>query len=232
MRGGKRIAKQQGCTTSIESTQNNWIHGTQFGPNMTFTRLSHLATKRKPELINIWGMDWTTSQWNHSIQQITFETSSLHELWGSAMTAGLMVTHISSEHYNAGIFSNLSISFWHINNFRCTSILNRCTSLTRRIFESAGRCTWAIGGGIHKINFLPKWRLSQSYVHPSRLTWTRFRVISMPGRWILQFVMFEKVSSAHHKSALGFLLDTSQVPLKGAKNIDKVWHFAVGTVLF
>ena len=80
MRGGKRMAKQLDCTTSIESTQNNGIHGTHFGPHTTFSRLSRLASKRKPGLINISGVDWTTLKLNHSIQQITFETSSLHEL--------------------------------------------------------------------------------------------------------------------------------------------------------
>jgi hypothetical protein len=49
MQGGKRMAKQLDCTTSIESIQNNGIHGIPFGSHMTFSKLNCLASKRKPE---------------------------------------------------------------------------------------------------------------------------------------------------------------------------------------
>jgi len=139
MRGGKHMAKQLDCTTSIESTQNNGIHGIHFGPHMTFSRLSHLASIRKPGLINISGVDWTTSKSNHSIQQMPYESSSLNSISGSAMKVGLKMTYISSEHYTTGIFLNVSSSFWHISHFRRTSISNRCTSLTLRVVESTVR---------------------------------------------------------------------------------------------
>ena len=45
--GGKHMAKQLDCTTSIARTQNNGIHGIHFGPHITFSRLSHLASKPK-----------------------------------------------------------------------------------------------------------------------------------------------------------------------------------------
>jgi hypothetical protein len=84
-------------------------------------------------LINITGVDWTTSQLNHSIQQMRYESSSLNLISGVAMTVGLKMTHISSEHYTVGTFSTVSNSFWHISHCRCTSILNWCTALTLRV---------------------------------------------------------------------------------------------------
>jgi len=139
MGGGMRVAKQLDCTTSSESTQNDGIHGIHLGPHMTFSRLSRVGSKRNPGLINISGVDWTTSKSNHSIQQMLFESSSLNSISGSAMTVGLKMTHISLEHYTTGIFSNVSSSFWHIAHFRCTSILNRCASPTLWVLESTAR---------------------------------------------------------------------------------------------
>ena len=139
MQGEKHMAKQLDCTTSITSTQNYGIQGIHFDPHMTFGRLSHLASKRKPGLINISGVDWTTSQSDHSNRQMWYESSSLNLISGSAMLVGLNMTHISSEHYTTGIFSNVSRSLWHISHFGHTSILNRCTWLTLRVVESTAR---------------------------------------------------------------------------------------------
>jgi len=46
--GGKHMAKQLDCTTSIASTQNNGIHGIHFSRHTTFNRLNHFASKLKP----------------------------------------------------------------------------------------------------------------------------------------------------------------------------------------
>jgi len=83
--GGKHMAKQLDCTTSIASTQNHGIHGIHFGPHITFSRLSCLGSKQKPALINISGMDWTTSKSNHSNPQMPYESSSVDSIPGSAM---------------------------------------------------------------------------------------------------------------------------------------------------
>ena len=139
MRGVKRMAKQLHCTTSIESTQSNGIHGIHFGPLTTFGRLNLLASKRKPGLINISDVDWTTTKSNHSNQQMPCESCSLNSISGSAMIVGLKMTHISSERYSTGIFSNVYSSCWHISHFRRTSILNWCASLTLRVVESTAR---------------------------------------------------------------------------------------------
>jgi len=199
MWGGKRMAKQLDSTTSIKSTQNNGIHGIHFSPLMTFSRLSRLATKWKPGLNNISGMDWTTSKSNHSNQQMLYKSSSLNLISGSAIIVGEKMTHISSEHCPTAIFPNLSSSFWHISHFRRTSILNRGASLALMGLKSTTRRTRAIGGGIHRINFLPDQRLYQWYVHPARLTSPIFRATSMPGCFISQLVIFEKLSTAHLK---------------------------------
>jgi len=139
MRGGKRMAKQLDCKTSIESTQNDGTHGIYFGLHTTFSRLSCLASKRKPGLINISDVDWTTTKSNNSNHQMPFESSSLNSISGSAMIVGLKMTHTSSEHYTTGIFSNESSAFWHISHSRCTSILNRCALLTPRVVEFTAR---------------------------------------------------------------------------------------------
>jgi len=139
MRGRKRMAKQLDCTTSIESTQNDGIHGIHFSLHTTFNRRSRLASKRKPGLINISDVDWTTTKLNHSNQQMAFESSSLNSISGSAMIVGLKMTHTSLEHYTTGIFSNVSSSFWHVSHFRRTSILNRCASLTPRVVKITAR---------------------------------------------------------------------------------------------
>jgi hypothetical protein len=170
MWGGKRMTKQLDCTTSIESTQNDGIHGIHIGLLTTFSRLSRLASKPKPELINISGMDWTTTKSNHSNQQMPCESSSLNSISSLAMTVGLKMTHTSLEHYTSGIFSNVSSSFWHISHFRRTSSLIWCASLTPRVIEFTARSTPAIGGGIHRINLLQERRMCQSYVHLTRLT--------------------------------------------------------------
>ena len=68
--------------------------------------------------------------------------------------------------------------------FRHASILNQCALLTLTAVESTARWTTTIGGVIHKINFQPEQRLCQSFVHPTRLSWTIFWALSMPGRVI------------------------------------------------
>jgi len=215
------MANQLDCTTSIASTQNNGIHGIHFGPQTTSSRLSRLASKRKPWLFNISGVDWTTTTSNHPNQQVPYESSSQNSISGSAMIVRLKMIHIFLEHYTTGIFSNVSSSFWHISHFRCTSILNRCASLTLRAVKFPARWTWAIGGGIHRINFLPERQLCQSYVHQIRLAWPTFWAISMPGRCISQLAIFEKISAGHPTCAPGFLLGWSPVPQKVPKTLTK-----------
>jgi hypothetical protein len=56
------MAKELDSTTSIESTQHNEIHGTHVGLHNTFRRLNRLASKPKHGLINISGMEWTTTK--------------------------------------------------------------------------------------------------------------------------------------------------------------------------
>jgi len=170
MWGGKCIAKQLDCTICIKSTQNNGIRGIHFTLHMTFSRRSSLASKRKPGLINISGMNWTTWKSHHSNQQMPYESSSLNLISVSAMIVALKLTHISLEPYTTVIFSNVFFFFWHIYHFRCTSTINRFASLTLRVFESTVIWARAISGGIHRINFRPERELCQSYVHLTRLT--------------------------------------------------------------
>ena len=178
------MAKQLDCTTSIESSQNNGVHGIHFGPHMSFSRLNYLASKQNHESINISAVDWTTWKSNPSNLQMPCENSSLNSISGSAMIVGLKMTHISLEHYTTGIFSNVSSSSYHILLFWHATISNRCASQTLRVIKSTARWTRAISGGIHKINFLQERRLCLSFVHPTKRTWKFFRAISKPGNCI------------------------------------------------
>jgi len=69
-----------------------------------------------------------------------------------------------------------------------------------------------IGGAIHRIYFLPERQWCQSYVHPTRLVWLHFRVICMPGCWISQLVIFEKIADTHQNSPPGFRSGWSHDP--------------------
>jgi hypothetical protein len=139
MRGGKRMATQLYCTTSIASTWNNAIHGILFSQHMTFSKLSCLTSKRKPKLINISGVDWPTSKLNHSNQQMCYKSCSLKSILGFAMMIGLKMTDISSEYYTTAIFSYVSHSFCQMSHIVRTGILNWCASLTLRVAESTAR---------------------------------------------------------------------------------------------
>jgi len=139
MGGGKHMAKQLDCTTSIASTQNNGIHGIHLSLHTTFSRLSRLSSKPKPGYIYTSGVDWTTSKSKHSNQQMPFESSSLNSNSGSAMIVGMKIIPMSLEYYTIEIFSNVSSSFWHISNFRHTSMVSRCALLTLMVIESPAR---------------------------------------------------------------------------------------------
>jgi len=215
------MAKQLNCTTSIACTQNHAIHGIHFSPHTTFSRIRHFTNKCKPGLIHISDVDWTTSKSNHSNQQMPYNSSSLNSILGLAMIVGLKMTHISSEHYTTGIFSNISSSFWHIFHSRCTSILNWCSLLTVRVVQSTARWTRVIGGGIQRFNFLPERRMFQSYVHPTKRTWPIFQATSLPRCLIWQFVIFEKKSAAHLTWAPGLLSGLAHVHQKVWKTLTK-----------
>jgi len=135
MQVGKHMANQLDCTISIASTQNNGIHGIHIGQHTTFNRINPSASTRKRGSINISGMDWTTSNSKHSNLRMPCESSSLNLILGSAMIIGLKIIHISSEHYNTRIFSNVFSSFLNISHCRGTLILNWCGSPTRKTAE-------------------------------------------------------------------------------------------------
>jgi hypothetical protein len=110
-----------------------------------------------------------------------YESCSLNLILALAMIVWSKFNNISSEYYSMGTFSNVSSSYWHISEFRRTSILNRCTLAPLSVVESTGSWTRTIGGGIHQINSLWEPPLCRWYVHPKRLSWPIFRVISIPG---------------------------------------------------
>jgi len=129
-------------------------------------------------------------------------------------------SHIFGTLYSRDIFKCIQFLLGHLP-FRHTSILNQCALLTLRVIESTARWTRATGGVIHWINFLPEWRLWQSYVHPTRLTWPILWAIHTPGHCVSWLVLFEKLSAGHLKSTPGFSLDWSHGPQKMPKTLAK-----------
>jgi len=150
-----------------------------------------------------------------------WESSSLNSIWGSTMIVGFKMTHISSQPYTTGIFSNVFSSSWHISHFMHTSKWNRCATLTLRVVESTVRWTREPGGGIHRINFLPERQLCQSYVHLMRLTWQIVLAIGTPGACISRFIIFQKISGRHLQTTPGFLSRGFHVPGKVPKRLTK-----------
>jgi hypothetical protein len=96
-------------------------------------------------------------------------------------------------------------------HFRCTAMLNKYILQSPKISDCAARWTLGISDGICKISLLPERGLYQSFVHPTRLTWSIVPAISMPGHWISQSVIFEKLSTIHLRYMPGSLLDWSNV---------------------
>ena len=72
-----------------------------------------------------------------------YESCSLNLICGLAMIVGLMITHISLEHYSTGIFSNVCSSFCHISHFRWTSDfepVGLADPEDRRIYSEMNTC--------------------------------------------------------------------------------------------
>jgi hypothetical protein len=136
MQGGRGVAKQLDCRTSIVCTQNNGVHGVRVGPHTPFSRLSHYARIPKPGLNDTSGMDCPTNILNYSNQHIPYQSSSQNSISSFAIMVALWMTHIASEQYFTGISSNVSSSFGHISHCKCISILNQCTLLTLRVIQS------------------------------------------------------------------------------------------------
>jgi len=142
------------------------------------------------------------------------KSSSLYPISGSVMIVGLKIIHTSLEHYTTGIFPNVFSSFWHICHFSHTSILKRQALLTRKVAGHTARCTPVIGGGIQEIIFLLEWCLYQSFVYPTRLTWTIFLVLSIRSSDISQLIILEPILASQLESTPGFSLVSFHVPQK------------------
>jgi hypothetical protein len=142
---------------------------------------------------------------------MTCKSFSLNSILGLAMIVGLMIIHISSDHYTTVIFSTVYSSFWHISHFRRNSLLHWCTSRTRQFSEYTLRWTWPLGGEISRISYFSEQLLCQSFFDPTRLTWSIFCVFSMHVDFISWLVIFEIISPAHQTSASGFSSGWSHV---------------------
>jgi len=137
------------------------------------------------------------------------------------MTVRLKMTHISSENYTSGIYPNVCSSSWHISHCRHISILNRWASVTLRVVWSKVSRIWPIGGGIRRINLLPEWQLSHSYVHPPRLTWPNLRAITMLGQCISWLIILKTKSPAGLESTPGSSSSWSHVPRQVPKTLTR-----------
>jgi len=77
-----------------------------------------------------------------------------------------------------------------------------------------------IGGGIHKICILLGQQLCQLFIQLTRFTWSIYQAISMPGRCILQVVLFKKISIVHLKFMPVWFFGSSHVTQK-VRNIQR-----------
>lgn len=220
------MAKQLNRTTSIARIHNNRIHGFNCGQHATFNTLHDLIGKLKPRLINIWGVDWTSSIMNHFNQQMLYQSYSLDSISSLAITVGLKIIRTSLEHFATVIFSNLFSSSGKISHARCTLILNRCTVLTRKVREYTAWSLQEIGGGILTISFLPELQCCQLFVHLTRTTRQSCLATSMPGCYISRLVIFDMICSAHYTMCHDSLWADPVWP-KGANNANKAWHSGV-----
>lgn len=212
MLGWKYMAQQLDCTTCIASTQNSEIHGIDFGQHSTFNKVDYWARKCKCGYINIWGLDWITSDSHDSSNQRPCEIPTLSSISGSAMIVWLKISHISSQHYSTGIFSNVYSSIGDITHFKRSSILNRCAMKNGKVVQYTATWTWAIGGWICVIRLLPGQWLSQSFVHPTNLTWHIFQAISISGHCTSQLERYEKISAGHLPNMPWLLLGWFHIP--------------------
>jgi len=209
--GGTAYGKATRLYNKHRTYSEQWNPWHPFQSAHDFQQALSFSQQRKLGLINIWGVDWTTSTSNHFNQQMLYESSALDSISGLAMRVGLKIIRTSSGHCTAGILSNVYSSIWLISDFRHTSILNLCFLQTRKVTENTARWTQVIGGGIRKISYLLEWWLWQAFVHPTRPAWPIFWATTMPGRHISRSVKLEKISTVRPKSAPGFLLGISPV---------------------
>ena len=231
MRRGQHMAKQLDCITSIARTQNNGIQGINFGLHTTFRRLSRLANIRKHVLINISVVDWTTTKLDHSNQQMPYESCSLNWISGSAMIVGLKMTHISSEHYSTGIFSNVTSSFWHIDPFRAHldfDSVRLTVTEGRRMYSEMKTGDW----WWDTQDQLPAGATIVPVICASDKTHLT-KSLGDQHAWQLYLTIgnSQKDSRCTPKKRAWILVKLIPCPLKGAKKFDDAWHSAGGTVL-
>jgi len=156
-------------------------------------------------------VDWIIIKSNPSNQHMPCQSSFLNSIFGSAMIVRLKMTDISSEHYTTGRCSTVSTSSLHIFLLRHASFSSECTSLTLKVVQSTAKWIQVIVGGIHTINCLLEWCLCLSFVHPTRLTWSIFRAIILPGHCISHLVIYDEISVRHLNSMPGCLTGWSHV---------------------
>lgn len=122
------------------------------------------------------------------------------------------IIHISLVHFTSGIHSDVYNSFSVISHLWRISILNWYASQTQKVAKYAAKQIRAIVGGIlWVINYLPEWHLCHPFLYLTWLRWSTFRVISMPGCFILQLVLFKKISAVHLTRVQWFSLCWSTV---------------------
>jgi len=230
--GGKAAGNATGLYNKhcIYTEGSNSEH--PFSSEHPFNRFNFQTNKWLWELINIRGMDWTTSKSNHSNQQMPHVSPTLNSILGFAMIVGLNIIHISVEHYPTGILPHVHSSFLHISQFRCTSILNWCHALTQKGDKHTARETKTIGGGICIFIFLLEGWLYQSFLHRKRLTRPIWWSIIMLCSCISQLVLFKRISPKHLTCNVWVSVGLGPYTPKGANNTNEAWHSTVRTELY
>jgi len=91
------------------SKQWNPWHPFRFAHN--FEQVQFFSQQTKALIDQHLRRELNNSKLNHSNQQMPYKSSLLNSILYFAMIVGLMITHISLEHYTTGIFSTVSTSF-------------------------------------------------------------------------------------------------------------------------
>jgi hypothetical protein len=230
MREGKHRAKQLDRTASFASTKNNGIHGIQCGPDRTFSRLSHLASKRKPGYINISGVDRTT-------EIESFQSADALQKLLSELDCGLRDDSWIEDDSNAfgtlyyrDTFKRIQFLLTHLpfQEHLGFEPVRLTDTECRRIYSemNTGDCSLDTPDqNPARVTILPGICASDkthlTNFSDDQLTWPLYVTMGNIRKDIRRTL----------KRPARILFGLIPCPLKGAKNIDEAWHSRVGTVL-
>jgi len=231
MQGGKCMAKQLDCTTTMTSTQNNGIHGIHFGPHMTFSRLSCVSQQRKTCIDQHLrhGLDNFKIE---SFQSVEAQQKLLSELDFGLGDDGWIEddSHIFRTLYYTDILNCIQFLLAHLpfQGHLDVELLHLTHSEGRRFYSEMNLGDW----WCDTRNQLP----TGAMIAPVRCAFYKTHLTNFSGdqhAWLLHLRIVHIRKDIHHthRKQAGILVGLSPCPQKSAKNTDEAWHSAFGTVM-